>query len=225
MGKVFVQIGAGAGDQDIRISCRDGFTEYVKSLDPASIEQIVLVEPNAFNIDLLKKCWADYPQAEIHQLGIRPKRQTTSTCRFFFAREDAPHYQVCSLNKEHVLMHYPNAELQSFETETVTLEDLLKQTIGDKTISALSIDIEGAEGEIIPEIDWRTVKCEAISYEHLHLGGRASAVEHALRRGGFMYAGSGFDHQGFDYLWRRPSSTLDWLLLSVKNALRQIFRV
>lgn len=34
---IYIQIGAGAGDLDSRANFRDGFTEYVKKLDPKSI--------------------------------------------------------------------------------------------------------------------------------------------------------------------------------------------
>ena len=40
MSKVYIQIGAGAGDLDYRTGCRDGFTEYVKKLPKDTIKRM-----------------------------------------------------------------------------------------------------------------------------------------------------------------------------------------
>jgi hypothetical protein len=39
---IYIQVGAGAGDQDSRAGFRDGFSEYVKKLDPNLIKRIIL---------------------------------------------------------------------------------------------------------------------------------------------------------------------------------------
>lgn len=36
---IFVQIGAGAGDLDVRANCRDGFTEFIKKLPRDQIKK------------------------------------------------------------------------------------------------------------------------------------------------------------------------------------------
>ena len=72
MGKIYMQVGAGAGDQDSRADFRDGFTEYVKAREINDDDKIILVEPNPLNIPALTRCWESYPQAEIHQIGIVP---------------------------------------------------------------------------------------------------------------------------------------------------------
>jgi hypothetical protein len=70
--RVFIQIGAGAGDQDARAHWRDGFTEFVKSLSLLKQDRIILVEPNPLNISALQKAWAGHSNIEILQLGVVP---------------------------------------------------------------------------------------------------------------------------------------------------------
>jgi hypothetical protein len=130
MNKTYVQIGSGAGDLDPRADFRDGFTEYVKNLSPQKTNRIVLVEPNPINIPLLKKCWKDYPQAEIHQIGIRTLNHKDESLCFYFAVEDAPHYQVFSLNENHVRKHYPNGTILKEIIKTLTISDFFKN-VGD----------------------------------------------------------------------------------------------
>ena len=93
--ETYVQIGAGAGDQDARANFRDGFTEFVKRRHPGQVSRIVLVEPNPFNIAALKACWKDHPQAEILQMGVCPTSHQHPSHRatFYYAEEDAPCYQ------------------------------------------------------------------------------------------------------------------------------------
>jgi hypothetical protein len=66
---VFIQIGAGAGDLDSRASFRDGFTEYVKKIEPSQIERIILLEPNPVNIPFLKKMLGKIPSGGNPPIG------------------------------------------------------------------------------------------------------------------------------------------------------------
>jgi hypothetical protein len=121
MEKIYIQIGAGAGDQDERAGYRDGFTEYIKSLDKKEIDRILLVEPNPVNIPNLKKCWEDYSQVEIYNIGICSKTCVNKNITFYYVEEDAPHYQVFSMNKQHVRNHYPTEEIKEKQIMCQTL--------------------------------------------------------------------------------------------------------
>ena len=89
---IFIQVGAGAGDLDKRANCRDGFTEFIKSLPRDRIRKIILVEPNPMNIHLLRECWKDYPEAVIYQIGIIPNSLETETIKFYYCKNDLSHY-------------------------------------------------------------------------------------------------------------------------------------
>jgi hypothetical protein len=114
---IFVQVGAGAGDLDKRANYRDGFTEFIKKLSRDRIKKIILVEPNPLNISLLKECWKDYKDfVEIYEIGIVPKDYKSNTLELFYCPDDAPHYQVASINIDHIKKHYGSyCKLEKFD--------------------------------------------------------------------------------------------------------------
>jgi len=199
----FIQIGAGAGDLDTRANCRDGFTEHVKGLDPATVGRIILVEPNPINIPLLTQCWKDYPQAEIFNIGICLKSSTNDFITFYYTEEDGPHFQVFSMSKEHVRKHYMHEEIKEKVVKCTTLTKFLADTVGDNDIELLSLDIEGIDAEVILETDWKTLNCSNLSYEWLHLGNNKKIIADTLTAAGYTFSGNGIDYQGYDHLYKK----------------------
>lgn len=199
----YVQIGAGAGDLDSRANCRDGFSEYVKMINPSQIERIILLEPNPVNIPLLKKCWEKYPQAEIHQFAIRPSSSKIKMQTFYYAEEDQPHYQVFSMSKKHVKKHYPKGTIRKIQIETVTIKEFFRDIVGNKHIDLLSLDIEGIDSKILLEIDWETLNCTRVSFEILHLGSAKKKVYKVLEKGGYKKVGNGLDVNGYDLMYEK----------------------
>jgi FkbM family methyltransferase len=198
---IYIQIGAGAGDLDSRANFRDGFTEYVKKLNPNLIEKIILVEPNPINFKKLLECWSKYPQVMIYKYGIRRVSDGEKFINFFYAEEDGPHYQVFSMEKEHVLKHYPNGAIRTLKIETLELPELINHATGGKAIEMLSIDIEGIDADILLETDWREINCKNLSFEHLHLGDKLKPVLRHLSNCGYRFIGSGLDTHGYDLMY------------------------
>ena len=208
-GPIYVQIGAGAGDQDSRAQFRDGFSEHVKSLPRESVGRVLLVEPNPINIPALKRCWADYPEAEIYQYGVAPKRFSGAKLNFYYLPSDAPHYQVASVNPAHVLKHYRDAklaDLQVLPVDTVDLELFLRLAVGSAPVELLGLDIEGVEADVLMETDLGRLNVKAISVEHLHLGAKARQVHRRFVEAGFVRAGNGIDHNNYDWLYRKRAA-------------------
>lgn len=207
-GRIFVQIGAGAGDQDSRAGYRDGFTEFVKSLGLTASDKVLLVEPNPLNLEKLSLCWSEYPQASIKNLGIVPRGFGTGSAAFFFARADEPHFQVGSFAPDHVLHHYPDLNISDLETvlvETMDLESFISQAVGSREISLLSLDIEGFDADIILGTNFDSLNLKYLSFEHIHLGDRISQVVTHLEKYGFFHRGYGIDYQGYDWLFKKES--------------------
>jgi len=206
MSRCFVQIGAGAGDQDSRANFRDGFSELVKSCELGPDDKIVLVEPNPINLPALKKCWEAYPQASIHQLGIVPKADAGRKLLFYYAEEDAPHFQVASFRSDHVLKHYPHlgeADLKTQEIGTTDLASLLAEAAGGDLVALLCLDIEGLDAEVLLDTDLASLNVAFISFEHLHLGEKTEAVVSHFEKSGYVKAGAGLDPYGFDWLYKK----------------------
>jgi hypothetical protein len=198
---IFIQIGAGAGDLDVRANCRDGFSEIIKKLPRDVIKKIILVEPNPINIPLLKECWKDYPQSSIFQLGIVPKNFPEKTIDFYICPLDAPHYNVASINKSHIQKHYgENCELIKFNIPVMQLEQFIND-VTTNYIELLALDIEGIDAEVILDINFNNIKVKYLSFEHLHLGDKREAVLMHLENNNFKFLGNGVDHNNYDYLY------------------------
>lgn len=205
----FVQIGAGPGDLDSGARFRDGFTRVVKGLPLAALDTVLLVEPNPFNIDNLSKCWSNYGQAKIFELGVVPKEFSGETLDFFYTDLDAPHFNVASINPQHVLKHYKSLkqeDLRVLRIPTTDLTAFLETHTKGAQIGLLALDIEGIDAEILLETDFSKMNVRLISFERIHLGDNASAVSNHLRKCGFEYFGIGVDHNGLDDLYRRVDS-------------------
>lgn len=200
---IYIQIGAGAGDQDERAGYRDGFTEYIKSLNKSDIDRILLIEPNPINIPNLKKCWEDYPQVEIYNIGICSKTCINKNITFYYTEEDAPHYQVFSMKKQHVRNHYKTEDIKETQIICQTLQEFLDLNVGDKYIEVLALDIEGIDGDIILEMNWEKMKCKKMTFEFLHLGNQLEIVETVLTDAGFKKKGLGFGSNDGDFLYEK----------------------
>jgi len=201
--ETYIQIGAGAGDQDARANFRDGFTEFVKRRHPGQVSRIVLVEPNPFNIEALKRCWKDYPQAEIVQMGVCPQSHLTANGRatFYYAEEDAPCFQVFSIKKSHVEKHYPSGTIKSVEIPIISINQFIERFIGSSHVSIFALDIEGIDAEILLDIQWRGLNIFRLSFEHIHLGSQKDTVLRHLGQNGYTFIGSGLDVNGFDLMY------------------------
>lgn len=207
--RFFIQIGAGAGDLDERAGFKDGFSKIVKSVKLTEKDVIVLVEPNPLNINKLEKSWVGYQNVEIHEIAISEKSSAGKTLSFYFADNDAPHFQVASLSPHHVLNHYKDlliSDLKVIEVPTHDLESFLQTVTNGSPIVLLALDIEGLDAEIILDTNFSEFDISIISFEYVHLGDRAIQVADHLGKFGFRYIGLGVDHNGFDHLFFRKLS-------------------
>jgi hypothetical protein len=199
--RIFLQVGAGAGDLDPRSNFRDGFTEYVKAQDRSTIDKIILVEPNPINIPKLVECWKGYPEASILQVGVCPRDANEREIEFFFTEEDAPHFHVFSMNYEHVRKHYPTQEIKSVRVGCVPFEEIIPT---HEIIDTIALDIEGIDEKVLLETNWKLIMVKRLSFENLHISQHHLAQIHErLSNAGFIPKGSGFDVNGYDSLYER----------------------
>ena len=209
MKQTYIQIGAGAGDQDSRSQYRDGFTELVKALDPTQVDRLVLVEPNPINIPYLTQCWQAWPQAEIHCLAIRPQAVLLDSLQLFYHLEDGPHYQVTSMQAQHVLKHYPDLQgLRQFTIPALDINQFMNSLNLDKDeqVCLLSMDIEGIDYETIMELDLTGYNIENIAFEYIHIQDQMPTVAAHLAAHGYTLTNRSVDYRGFDVLASRPGA-------------------
>ena len=184
---VFIQIGAGAGDLDVRAGSKDGFSQLVKSLDRSLISKVVLVEPNRLNLPLLTKSWDNFQCVEIFNLAITPKIHNLSECKIYWSYLGAPNFQTASIDPNHVLKHYPTQrieDLQFMESDCISLDKFLGR-FANEHIKLLGLDIEGIDDRVILETNFREYDIDLISFEFIHMDKRLHDVKNHLEICGF----------------------------------------
>lgn len=230
---IYLQVGAGAGDRDIRSGFKDGFTDYIKSISHDINYRIILIEPNPINIPYLKACWENYLKAEIYPIGICLEKSKNQSITFYYADEDGPHFQVFSMNREHVLFHYPDNLIKEKVIECLSLRDFIQKYVGNEIIEILALDIEGIDADILLETDFTKVNCNVLSFEYIHLGDNAKKVFNKLATEGFIFAGRGLDHNGYDYMFKKISVNsilrpflieINWLRITMYKVISRFLR-
>ena len=203
----YVHLGACIGDWDKTGINRCGFTEFIKR-NSKSNDKIFLIEANPKNIDKLEESYKDFHNAKILNLGVSAKENGEVT--FFYTEDDAPYYMVCSTKINHVLKHYPNSKISEFKIKSVSINNLLKNYIKEKKIDFLSIDLEGIDFEILMSINFENYNIKNISFEYLHLSKieKKKLVNYLLKYG-YTYCGFGYDHDNFDFLFKKKKILLN----------------
>jgi len=207
---IYCHLGAGAGDLDQSSNFRCGFTEFVKKNYKIG-DKIFAIEANPANINKLKDCYKDFAGAEIFNLGISQKNN--NELNFFYTDDDAPHFQVCSTSARHVKKHYPNSKIKSFKIKSISINNFLEKYICNNDIDYLSIDLEGIDYEILMSINLKKYNIHNISVEYLHLNkNQKRNIVNYLIKYGYSYCGYGYDHNNFDYLFKKKTITLNIVL-------------
>lgn len=127
---------------------------------------------------------------------------------FYYTEKDAPHFQVASINPQHVLKHYPNLKLENLHIQKIPSIDLglfIDQIIGNNKIELLSLDIEGIDAEVLLDTNLTEINVNYISFEHLHLGEDKQKVISHFQNSGYIKVGNGIDHSGYDWLYQKST--------------------
>ena len=207
---IFVHLGAGAGDLDERANFRCGFTEFIKK-NVKSNDKIFILEANPRNVSKLTECYKDFSNANIYNLGISINKEKKLS--FYYTDDDAPHYQVCSTKIEHVKKHYPNSIIKKFEIMSLSINQFFKEKIKENVIDYLSIDLEGIDFDALLSINMKKFDIKNISIEFIHLTSleKKRMIKH-LNQNGYSYVGNGYDHNNFDFLFKRKKIFLNRML-------------
>ncbi len=206
----YVHLGACIGDWDKTEINRCGFTEFIKKNVKIN-DNIFLIEANPININKLEESYKDFQNAKIFNLGVSADED--GDISFFYTEDDAPHYMVCSTKRRHVLKHYPNSKINEFKVKTISINNLFKSYIKQINIDFLSIDLEGIDFEILMSINFNAYNISNISVEHLHLTKEQKRllINHLLKYG-YSYCGFGYDHNNFDFLFKKKKIKLNRFL-------------
>ncbi|MDC0529952.1 FkbM family methyltransferase [Pelagibacteraceae bacterium] len=218
----FIHIGAGAGDQDPSCNFRDGFSEYVKN-HKSKIKKIFVVEVNPKNIKKLKKTWKNYKHTKIFNYAITPNNFNKKKIKLFYSEKDAPHYQLLSNDINHVKRYYPKSKIKFLIAKPVKIKSFLEKNFKNLTIESLSIDVEGADYDIIADINLKKFNIKNISIEYLHLDKvKKKNIINNFIKNGYSYNGFGIDHNNIDWLFTKKKSLWNNLISKILPYLHRI---
>jgi len=217
----YIQIGAGAGDQDESANYKDGFTDFIKKKTYNKDDKILIVEANPLNLDKLKICWKDYSNLKIYNLAIVDSNFKNNSIKLFYTEDDKPCYQVTSIYIEHVKKHYPKSIILEKNIESKKINDFLSEEIDDQKIEYLAIDAEGIDFYLIMDLNLKKFDIKNISIESIHLEKEQKKIlVNKLLENGYSYNGKGFDVNGSDLMFRKKMNL--YSKLRTKNFLRKL---
>ena len=207
----YIQIGAGAGDQDARVNFKDGFTKFVKNIKLDKNDKILLIEANPLNIKKLQECWKNYENTKIFNLALVDKNFSEKDIKLYYTEDDRPCYQVTSLFYSHVKKHYPTSKILELHTETKNINSFLNTEVGNDIIKYLAIDAEGIDFDLMMDIDYQNFDIQNISFEVLHLNlKQKKKIKEKLMSNGYSYFGRGFDPHGYDLMFKKKMNLYLW---------------
>ena len=219
----FIQIGAGAGDQDESLDFKDGFTKFIKEKINSQNNDILVVEANPHNLKKLKDCWKEYSNVKIFNIAIVDSHYDKDTIKLYYTESDAPCYQITSINKEHVKKYYPNDEIIELNVQSQKINDFLIEKTKVENIEYLAIDVEGIDYDLLMDIDFDKLKINNISFEFIHLNReQIKNIFNKLIQKGFTYSGKGFDINGYDLMFKKKINF--YLKLRTKYRLYRILK-
>ena len=143
-------------------------------------QNILLVEPVPYNINLLKENTKKYYNIKIETSAVSEKNEIK---KFYFVKSDAikklgKHWAsgIGSFNKQHILNHkskrfiITNSDIEEVDIQYLTFSDLINK-YSILSIDLLQIDVEGAEFTILNSINFKKIMIKKIIFEFKHFDG------------------------------------------------------
>ena len=143
-------------------------------------QKILLIEPVPHNLKTLRANVAKYRNIIIEPITIGQKKEIRE---FYFIKEKSigklkKHWAsgIGSFNKEHILSHKTkrfkvnDSDINKINIQCLSINDLIKK-YSISSINTLQIDVEGAEYEILSELDFNRIVINKILFESKHFDG------------------------------------------------------
>ena len=143
-------------------------------------QNILLVEPVPYNIDLLKLNTAKHNNITIEISAVSEKNEIK---KFYYVKPDAveklgKHWAsgIGSFDKQHILNHknkrflVSDIDIEQIDIQYLTFSNLIEK-YSISSIDLLQIDVEGAEFEILNSINFKKIEIKKIIFEFKHFDG------------------------------------------------------
>jgi len=166
-----IQIGANRGSDDL--------TQLIFE-NKNRLGKIILVEPMSHHHELLRECYNDIPII-IEGIAITDDPKL-GKMPLYYSLQNAPHFEVASFSKEHVLKCGFGADIMEKEVICMTINQLMEKHKLDY-LDILFIDAEGLDDRIIKSINFKKYKIKTIIYENLHTLSNERLIHFLSRKG------------------------------------------
>jgi hypothetical protein len=180
-----VQIGAGRGNDHVTPFYQDGHDLYVAEANPMHIDDL----------------HALYPNATISHTAIVTQAMHHKVLTMYYSTNDAPGYEVTSLDIAHVTKHgYDIKTIKTFDVTGMSLTSYLGWI--DKPIDTLFIDIEGIDEDVLCDTDLSAFDIAQIQVEIIHIRDPQRLIEHMASHG-YTFTERTYDQFGYDRLFTK----------------------
>jgi len=143
-------------------------------------QNILLVEPVPYNINVLKENTAKYKNISIETSAVSERNEIK---KFYYVKPDAvkklgKHWAsgIGSFDKQHILNHknkrflVSDTDIEQIDIQYLTFSNLIEK-YSISSIGLLQIDVEGAEFEILSSINFEKIEIKKIIFEFKHFDG------------------------------------------------------
>ena len=89
-------------------------------------------------------------------------------------------------NKDIRSRGYKNEAFQTYDVETITLNDLIAENTDKKIIDYISIDTEGSEYEILKNFDFKKYNVEIFTIEHNYIKEKREKIYELLSKNNYI---------------------------------------
>lgn len=176
----FLQVGSNRGNDD--------FFRYLVD-NNIQVDLGILVECFSPHIESLRECYKDIPNILIDNVAIKPVNVKEMKMDFYYSTNDHPHFECSSVNKKHVMKHYPEDTIQVCSVPSLTLDELF-EIHKIKKLDWLLLDIEGIDAEIILTFKFEKYDIKRIEFEHIHLKEYEYAIKMMMKGMGYTQTDS-----------------------------------
>jgi hypothetical protein len=182
---VIVQIGACRGNDHVTPFYEAGHELYLVEANPMHMPTLHVMYPKAYFT-----CNAIVTQAEHGK-----------TLTMYYSTNDAPSYEVTSLDIGHVTKHgYDIKTIHTFDVTGMSLTAYLAW-IG-KPIDTLFIDIEGHDEDVLCDTDLSAFDIAEIQVEMLHIRDTERLTSHMASHG-YRLTERTYDEHNYDRIWSK----------------------
>ena len=157
-----------------------------EKLAPYINKKNILIEPVFYNFEQLKKKFASFRDTQFLDCAISNVDEVRN---FYYIKQDSinklgKHWAsgIGSFSKDHILSHKTkrfqvvDEDIESNKVEFLSFKTFQKK-FGIEAIDLLHIDAEGAEFDIMHNIDYKSIDIKKIFFEKKHFDGPFSAGE------------------------------------------------